>query len=183
MQGYKDLLSLCYTFLLFYTDPEQILMSKRSLWQTFHISLKHKTIIKHFSAVNFNYHGSLSITWINIFLSTESNSEAMLSTTLITFYWYFETVKQHFTQRGALHRQTLNKQVKRFKQPLLAPETLLTFCISILDVKFQEKPFCSACLFNYFHNLHLETSYHPQELSCWLYAEQLKRQKYTLKYG
>ena len=113
MQGYKDLPILCYTFLLFYTDPEQILMSKRSFWQTFHISLKHKTIIKHFSAVNFNYRGSLSITWINIFLSTESNSEAMLSTTLIIFYWYFETAKQHFTLRSALHRETLNKQVNQ----------------------------------------------------------------------
>ena len=65
-------------------------------------------------------------------------------------------------------------------------ETWLKFCILIFDTKFWEEAFYGACLFNQLYNLHLKNFVHDQDLSCCLYAQQLKQaqenyQKYNLK--
>ena len=70
-----------------------------------------------------------------------------------------------------------------WKQPFLVPETLLKFCILIIDIKIEKIPrgslFLVSAYFNHFHKLH----FNCQDLYCRLHVQQLKQvqQNYTLK--
>ena len=150
-QFFYTSLGLCtYQAQLFgsYTDPEQISACINFLQEPFHIIMRSYT------------------------------DQEQIPITVVLFQWLgsmfrfpLETILRRWLPKSSslfiyiLHPSTnigihTSESTGR-KQAFLVPKNLLKFCISIFDTKFQEKTFCSACLFKQFHQLHL----HYQDLS------------------
>ena len=140
-------LSLCYTFFASYTDQEHTAMSTPFTSTAF----SHISWVLYLSTIKFNNTSSFSMACINISLSTRNNLRLWLlkNSSLFT----------HILQSSA-SIGTWTSESTDSKQPPLVPETLLKFCISILDTKFWGKALLGVCLFNHFHSPHFQNSAH-----------------------
>ena len=149
-QFFYTSLGLCtYQAQLFgsYTDPEQISACINFLQEPFHIIMRSYTDQEQIPILGFSFNGLGQCFAFHLKQFCDGGFQKT----------------HHYLSIFCTLQQTLihTSESTGRKQAFLVPKNLLKFCISIFNAKFQDKTFCSACLFKQFHQLNL----HYQDLS------------------